>query len=442
MNFRFLFVCFILLAVHGIPVSISRAETLALEDAVQIALSSHQRIIQAQELYSARMEMETVAQSDQLPSIDAGFSYDHLSNHPVQTISGTDFVTNDKDVVHYEIKITQPLFTGFAISARKKLAELNVDMASYDLKQTQRRLALDVNIAALQLLQAEANQRLVEQQRKQFINHLEDIKAAYVQGMVPGNDRLKAEVALATVEQQLQTVISRVTLARSHLNLLIGRPQQHPLEIIEPAITPQPQQQLQPLIELALKQRPEIRTAELSLNSSDENIRLANSRNLPQVALVASYWRNGDNLSASHNSYHNNDNSSIGIHLDWNLFSGGGDRARLAASHHQKRAKRQTLMELQDMVRLQVEEALNQLKVAAKNQQTALIAQQQARENHRLSVLQFHENLISTNDLLTARTLLTRAEANLQAAHYGILLANARLSFALGQDPLGDEESN
>ncbi|RLB69696.1 MAG: hypothetical protein DRH07_10165, partial [Deltaproteobacteria bacterium] len=75
-------------------------------------------------------------------------------------------------------------------------------------------------------------------------------------------------------------------------------------------------------------------------------------------------------------------------------------------------------------------------------QQTAIKAQEQAHENHRLSILQFHENIISTNDLLAARTLLTRAETNLQAAHYGILLANAQLSFALGQDPLPDSEQN
>ncbi len=442
MNFRLLFVCLILLSICGLPGSTSYAETLELEDAVKIALSSHQRIRQAQELYSAKAAMATAARADRLPRIDAGFSYDHLSDYPIQTISGVDLITNDKDLVHYEIKIKQPLFTGFALSARKKLAELDVDMAGYDLQQARRMLALDVNISALQLLQKEALQRLVEQQLKQFKNHLADVEAAYDQGMVPGNDRLKAEVALATVEQQLQTVVSQVTLARSRLNLLIGQPQHHPLEIIEPQIVQQPQYPLQQLIEIALKQRPDIHIAELALNSSDQDIRLAKSTNYPQVALVASYWRDGDNLTASHNSYLNQDNASIGVHLDWNLFSGGADQARQVASQHQKRARRQALVELQDMVRLQVEEALNQLEVAAKNQKTALIAKQQARENHRLSVLQFHENLISTNDLLAARTLLTRAEADLQTAHYGILLANARLGFALGQDPLADTESN
>lgn len=439
MNFRFLFIYLIL---FGLICSTGQAETLEINDAVAIALSSHQRIRQAQELYSASSAMATAAHGERLPSIDVGFSYDHLSDYPVQTISGVNLITSDKDLVHYEIKIKQPLFTGFALSARNNLAELDVDMAGYDLQQARRMLALDVHISALQLLQAESTQRLIKQQRKQFEDHLADVKAAYIEGMVPGNDRLKAEVALATVVQQLQIVVSQVTMARSRLNLLIGRPQHHPLEIIEPQLVQQPQYSLQQLIEIALKQRPEIHTAELALNSSDENIRLANSQNYPQVALVASYWRNGDNLTASHNSYRNQDNAAIGVHLDWNLFSGGADRARQAASQHQKRARRQALLELQDMVRLQVEEALNQLEVAATNQKTALIAQKQARENHRLSVLQFHENLISTNDLLTARTLLTRAEADLQAAHYGILLANARLGFALGQDPLGESESN
>jgi len=345
-------------------------------------------------------------------------------------------------MVHYAVSVKQPLFTGFALSTRQKLAELDVDMAAYDLQQTRRQLALDVNISALQLLRMQAARRLAKQQQEQFKNHLTDVEAAYDQGMVAGNDRLKAEVALAAADQQLQKIISQVIMARSRLNLLIGRPQQNPLEIIEPQIIKQPQQNLRELIDIALQQRPEIHLAELALTSSGEDIRLVNSRNYPQVTLVASYWRDGDTLSTSHNAYNDKDNASIGIHLDWNLFSGGADHARLAASQHRKRARRQALIELRDLVRLQVEEAFQQLEVASKNQRTAIKAQEQARENHRLSILQFHENMISTNDLLDARTLLTRAEADLQAAHYGILLADARLSFALGQDPLPGSGSN
>ncbi len=442
MVFRTLIVCLLLFSSPGLLCSSSRAETLELEDAVRIALSSHQRIQQAQELYSASSAMATAAYSDRFPRVDFNFSYDHLSDDPTQTLNGVPVTVNDRDMVHYAVSVKQPLFTGFALSTRQKLAELDVDMAAYDLQQARRQLALDVHISALQLLQMKATQRVAYRQQEQFKDHLADIEAAYDQGMVAGNDRLKAEVALATADQQLQKITSQVIMARSRLNLLIGRPQQNPLEIIEPQLVKQPQNNLQELMNVALQQRPEIHSAKLALTSSGENIRLVNSRNYPQVALVASYWRDGDTLSTSHNAYSDKDNASIGIHLDWNLFSGGADHARLAASQHRKRARRQALIELHDLVRLQVEEAFQQFKVASKNQQTAIKAQEQAHENHRLSILQFHENIISTNDLLAARTLLTRAETNLQAAHYGILLANAQLSFALGQDPLPDSEQN
>lgn len=437
----FLFI-FILLATQELTCTTIHAETLKIEDAVQIALSDHQRIVQAEELYLASSASAAATQSDRLPKVDFGFSYDRLQDPPYQAIEGTPLTTSDENLVHYQISIKQPLFTGFSLSARQKLAELNVDMARYDLKQARRLLALDVNISALQLLQSQAVQKLAEQQYAQLKNHLADVEAAYIQGMIPGNDRLKAEVALLSAEQQLRTTTSQVTLNRSRLNLLIGRPQRNPLEIIEPQITLLPQQPLQSLIEIAIQQRPEIHTAQLALASSDENIRLANSHNYPQLALVASYWRDGDNLSASHNSYRNRDNASIGLHVDWNLFSAGADRKRVAASQHQQRAQLYMLSDLKDQIRLQVEETLHQIEVASSNQQTAAKALEQARENHRLSIIQFHENLISTSDLLAARTLLTRAEADFQSAHYGILLANAQLSFVLGQDPLPMQGQN
>ncbi len=420
----------------------SHAENLTLEEAVRIALSGHQRIIHEQELHAASVSTAAAAKRAQLPSIDFSFSYNQLYDEPYQSISGHPLTTSDKDLVHYQISLKQPLFTGFSLSAQHKSAELNAAMARYNLLQARRKLALDVHVAALQLLQTQAMQRVAQQQNTQLKSHLADIQAAYEQGMVPGNDRLKAKVALATAQQQLRTISHRVTLIRSRLNLLLDRPRQNPLTISEPQVTPQPQQPLEDLTAAALRQRPEILTARTAILAAGEKTRLARSNDYPHLALVASYWRDGDNLSASHNAYSNRDNAAIGIRLDWNIFSGGADRSRIAASQHRERAQRQALLELEDQMRLQVEEAWSQLDVALNNEKTAAAALEQARENHRLSVLQFHENLISTSDLLAAQTLLTRAEAELETAHYGSLLAGAQLSYALGQSPLPQKEED
>jgi len=441
---RTLLISFLFL--FGLPfpllLSTAHAEQLQLTEAVKLALANHQRVLQAQELYSASSAAAEAAHRDRFPKINLSASYDRLNDSPYQIIEGYPFTVSDKNRIHYQISLEQPLFTGFTFSARQKLADLNVDMARYDLQQTRRLLALDVHTVALQLLKAEAMQRLARQHRLQLKKHLADVEEAYRQGMVPGNDRLKAEVALATAEQQLRTVTIQVNLKRSRLNLLIGRPQKNPLEITEPQKIESSEQPLEQLIDMALQQRPEIRTAQLAIAAADENLRLAHSNDYPHLALVASYWRDGDDWSASNNDYSNPDNASIGLRLDWNLFSSGADRSRVAASQHQQRARRQFLFEMEDQVRLQVEEAYRQIDVANANEKTAAKALEQARENHRLSTLQFHENLISTSDLLAAQTLLTQAEADLQTAHYGCLLAQAQLSFALGKDPLADTEDN
>jgi len=440
MSVRVFVTCLFVLVIAG-P-TIGHSETLSLEEAVQIALSNHQRIRQAEELYSASSAAADAASNDRLPSLDLELNYDRLYDKPYQSIGGHPLTTSDEDRFHYQIALTQPLFTGFSLSARKKLAELDVDMARFDMQQARRKLDLDVHVAALRLLQTQALQQLAKQQCTQLKMHLHDVQAAYDQGMVPGNDRLKAEVALASARQHLRSVTSRVNLTRSRLNLLLKRPQRNSLTIIEPQTTPQPQLSLQQLTETALQQRPEIAATRTAITAIGEKKNLVNSKNYPHVALVASYWRDGDNFSASHNAYSNEDNAAIGVHLNWNLFSGGANHARLAAVQHQQRAKRQVLLELEDMVRLQVEDAFDQLDVAVNNEKTAEKALEQAQENHRLSVLQFHENLITTSDLLAAQTLLTRAEADLRTAHYGSLLATAQLSYALGQDPLPETEVN
>ncbi|TYP00006.1 outer membrane protein TolC [Geothermobacter ehrlichii] len=426
----------VLLILCLLPVR-GRAEAparLDIDQAVSIALSSHERIEQAKERLAAARAEARAAKAERLFRIDAAYSYDRLDERPFERFNGLSFTVNDEDLVHYQLSLTQPLFTGFALSARQKLAAIGADLAAWDLEAARRKLAFDVRAAAIELLLARADRRLAAEQRQQFDRHLQDARALNAQGMIAGNDVLKAEVALAAAEQQLATAESRVLVARSRLNLLLGRPRQAAIDLIEPSL-PAGDGELDSLIDEALAKRPELHAATLALEAARQKLRLAGSAFYPELALVAGYWRDGDNLNASRNIYRNNENSAIGLRLQWNLFAGGADRARLNAERHRLQEKRQALKELRDMIGLQVEQALRRLQTARQNRETAEKALQQARENHRMSVLQFRENLISISDLIEARTTLTRAESNLQAARYGQLLAAAQLDYALGRQP-------
>jgi len=427
----------VLLLLCLLPVR-SRAEVptrLSIDQAVRIALSGHERIEQARQRLAAARSEARAAKAERWFRIDASFSYDRLDERPFERFDGMSFIVNDEDQVHYQLSLTQPLFTGFALSARQKLAAIGADLAAWDLEAARRKLAFDVRAAAIELLLARADRRLATEQRQQFARHLQDARALNAQGMIAGNDVLKAEVALAAAEQQLATAESRVLLARSRLNQLLGRPRQAAIELLEPSL-PADVNELDSLIDEALTKRPELQAANLALEAARQKLRLAGSTFYPELALVAGYWRDGDNLDASRNIYRNNENSAVGLRLQWNLFAGGADRARLNAERHRLQEKLQALNELRDMVSLQVEQALRRLQTAGQNRKTAEKALRQAQENHRMSELQFRENLISISDLIEARTTLTRAVSNLQTARYSQLLAAAQLDYAIGRKPM------
>jgi len=421
-----LFLCFVTATAQARPLDLTTAR--------QLALQNQSAIKQRQETLRSRQYQARAASADRMPRLDFKATGNYLRDQPIERFDGLEFPVNDRSIYHYELDLIQPLFTGYALSARQNLAKLEVDLADFDLRQARSDLLLETSLRYLDLLEAGDRLRLADEEHDQLQEHLQDARALFEQGLIPRNDLLKAEVALAQAELQRKKMAGELRLANSRLALLIGLPRRESLQLSAPDL-PQP-----PLLELAeleagaLRKRPEINAARRAIAMAGERLRLEQSRFYPRVSLVGSYQRDGTDILTNDNPYRNRDNASIGLQLDWNLFAAGADRARAIAARHQISAGEQALRTLQDQIRLEVEAALEQLDVARQNQTTAEAALRQARENHRLSTLQFRENLISTSDLLDARTLLTRAETDLQSAHYDYLRALALLRHARGDD--------
>jgi outer membrane protein TolC len=89
---------------------------------------------------------------------------------------------------------------------------------------------------------------------------------------------------------------------------------------------------------------------------------------------------------------------------------------------------------MENQIRLQVKSAVLDLDVARKNIRTAETALAQARENYRITDLQYRQQVVNSSEVLDARVYLTEAEKNYhEAAVYGYQNALARLERAVGQ---------
>ncbi|MCF6178674.1 MAG: TolC family protein [Geopsychrobacter sp.] len=434
---RLFCLCFLSLAILllGSPVSL-RAESLDLQTALTRAARNHPLLKQMQQQLAASQQQQRAAGGDRLPQLQLQGSYQRLKEQPFERFNGTEFSVNDKTLAHYQLTLTQPLFSGFALSAHQQLADIGVDLARFDLQLAARRLQLQVELTYLDLLKQAEMLKVADETLGQLQNHLKDAQALFDEGMIPANDLLKAQVALASARQFRQRRLSRQRLSASRLALLVDRPLETKFQLKPVVLAGPVSDRLTVLIPKALAQRCEIIAARSAIAAAEAEVTLAKSRNLPQLNLVGAYQRAGNDFATSANPYRNLDNASIGLQLNWNLFAGGADRARSAAANHQVAARRAVLQQIEDRVKLEVEASLLDLELAGTNRQTAQTALAQARENQRLSVLQYQEQLIATSDLLDARQLLTRAETDLQNSIFGELQARARLDNSLGRDLL------
>jgi len=80
-----------------------------------------------------------------------------------------------------------------------------------------------------------------------------------------------------------------------------------------------------------------------------------------------------------------------------------------------------------------VKSAFVNLKVAEKNIQTAKESLTHAKENLRITNLQYQQQITTSTEVLDARTFLTQAETNYYSALYGYMMSMAELERAIGR---------
>lgn len=402
-------------------------------DAVKLAVDNHPTMNEALEhIEKARQEMKS-ARADFLPKATAAYSYTSLDETPYMSGLGMKINVAHNDLFHWNVTLAQPLFTGFALKNRYELSQLGVRAAETERRRVRLDLTEQVTTAYFNVLQSEKFCRVANEAVQNLTSHEADAEKFYREGLIPYNDLLKARVALANARQEKEKATAGVLVARSALNILLNQDLNQPIILEDTAALPPVTESLEALIATALEHRPELQLLELALRQSDEGIQLARSAFYPTVSLAARYEQTGKNAEADINDYSNRYNSSIRLQAEWTFFEWGKTRADVSVRRHRKKSVREKFNDVKNQVRLQTKDALATLQVAGKNIQTAKIAMEQAKENWRITQLQYRQHIASSTDVLDARTFLTQAQTNHYNALYGYLISLGRLERAVGR---------
>jgi outer membrane protein len=431
-----LLVLFIASTARGEVVRNDLPQPLTAEAAVQYALSHNRAYRAAFEDVSVAGEKVSQAKADFFPKLDGSYAVTRLSDQPFVSLPELKFYRlpfSIQTINRWQVDLVQPLFTGFALESQYKASKVGLKISQYQLEEARLNLLRDVQIAYLQTL---LGQRLVEVARDNVASlevQKKNAEANYQQGVTARNDILKADVALSEAVQQERSTVKQLIVLRSNLNQLLDIDLQEKVELwgIEEKTYQVPD--LHQLYSAAEEKRPEYLAVKASIEQAEYSKTAARSRYYPRISAFAEYYREGENFAADKNPFANSENASVGVRVDWNFFEGGKTRASELEWEYRLRGIENRRDDLLQKIRLQVEDAFEQLKVAKANIDTTRVAVQQAEENDRITTLQYKEQVAIFLEVLNAQVFLAQTRADFYQALYGYEIAKAELERAIGE---------
>lgn len=415
--------------------------TVTLREAIIMALDGNHQ------LRSAALNAQAAGQ---LPAIAASRSYPQLfvqesltgSDSPTQTFmmkldqgrfTQDDFRINNLNhpgVWHdfrTALTLTQALYDP-VLSPTREIARLEADQARAEYEAARQDTAFRVFVLYLEGKRGAARVRAVEQA---LLDGEENVRLAGVRlrdGVGLRSDLLRAETHRATVEQELVTARNDVTLARMRMGLALGLGEGSQVEVTGDPPLFTPSHRPEELVEMALRERGELRRSRAERDRGEAALRLARSAYLPSLDAVASYQLD----SREHPFGSDNDVWMAGVSLKWQLFDGfrrGKEEERALAA---RSAAAEQLRAKSGEIRLQLRESLLRRDEAGKRREVAGRALQAAEEAVRLLTRRFENSLATMAELLEAQTSLNQTRARLVDAEADSSYAGGRVLYEAG----------
>lgn len=428
----FFFISGILFFDAGAAHSGEAAEVFTLEKTIQTALKNNIQLQRAKEEINAATASKNASRANFLPVFNASYQYKHNYEDITNPLLG---ITNPEDEYLFSLSITQPVFAGFSIINQYKLAGLGLDAAGLNEKITRLEIIYRANNAYFSVLKALKIEGVLQETVTQLSAHENVAKTFYEVGMTPLNDLLKSQVELANSRQELTIAKNNLEFTKSDFNTLLRRPINSPVELVDILDYVPLTNELDYYLALAQKNRLEIKLADLQIEIAEKEIALAKKDYFPTVTLTGTRYQRGTDWDVAGGNGINDPNSwYVSAIASWNFWEWG--KTYFGATEKKSRLQQAKLNkdEIADKISLEVKQYFLKTMESENNIITIQKAIEQAKENLRISVERYKEQIDTSTDVLDAQTLLSRTMTNYYNALYDFKISKASLYRAMSME--------
>ncbi len=401
----------------------SFAETL--EQAWEIGLKVDHLIKAAGEDTNAKVAQLAATKGLRLPTVNLGAGYLWLDNEPGAYLYDREFSTADDKSLSYNATVSLPLYTHFQISSAIDAATANLKAGEFTEIAARQKVKLKIAEAYIAIILRKQQTDVALSHEQSLAAHTVDVKNLHDVGMVPVNDLLAAQVALANARQMLLQAQNRLDLARSAYNRLLNRPLDYEVEISAIPLH-YPTVDLADLSQMASDKRPELMALGQQVEALQWQAKSAKAENGPKVILRSGY-------DYRENSHQVNESVWQAMVLaSWDIFDGNVAKHKGLALQSRSRALAEQRQELATLIQLQVRQAWLDMEESRKRIEVTKETLEQAEENLKVTRDRYKEGVGTNTEVLDAETLRTINYVNYDKAGNDAVFAVIRLHYATG----------
>ncbi|HIT02916.1 MAG TPA: TolC family protein [Candidatus Caccocola faecipullorum] len=339
------------------------------------------------------------------------------------------------------VGLSQVIYAGGSLTAQKEAERLALGAAQAQELRTEQAVENSVRRAYYALRAAQAKARVAREALSLAKEHLTRAEKLFKAGVVAKNDVLRGGVAVSEAELSLIRAQSGEANALTALRRAVGT-ELIKAELEAPDIFAQKlfseggDRELAKILPRvpggdrtaqAFEARAELKAYALLSKQAEKLARAAQGRTLPQILGAAGY------VAADDSFFPGEGEAVAAIGMYWNLYDGGEMRAK---TREAKAKAKELLFQLEDMknaVRMEVVQAEQNLTSARSRLEVALRQTEQAREDYRIAVRRYEENVGTALEESDSRVALVNALSETATALYDIKTAEADLIYAVGK---------
>jgi len=320
------------------------------------------------------------------------------------------------------------LFDSGQTLSHQKAAKKLVTAADFQTEQARQDLIMEVVRAYYGVLVLQEDTKAADEALKTAEASAQRMESMHTAGLVVDSDLLSAKVFVAQMKDRQIRARNDLALAQMQLARLMGMAvdaQAAPEGgLTEPGALPRT---VQEWTQTALTERPALRAAELQEKAMNDETKATKAEFGPKIGLFGTTERDAMTLGGPSGT-----NWTAGARLDFNVFAGGAQKARLAEAAANESKAKHNVEWFRSGIQMEVRKAYLDAEAAAQRASAAKDAADQAKESLRIVQNRYEAGLTTVTELLRSETAQLDARTGYLAALQDWQVARAQLEQAAG----------